>query len=155
MMRSSASHLNEARSRRSRNRFTSDEGSVSLEFVILLPILILVFVGVMDLSLMMYDKSALVAAARTAARAGTVVSVPALTTDQIAAVAASSVNASVINSGASSAPVITVTHANGTSTGNPLTVQISYVYRGLLLGSALSALTGPVSLNATAVMNYE
>jgi Flp pilus assembly protein TadG len=143
------------RSRWNRARPVAERGSSTLEFVILLPFLMMVMVGIIDSSLVMYDKAALVAAARAAARAGTVVSVPALTTAQIAAVASANATASLVNGGASSTPSVTVTHASGTSTGNPLTVQISYTYRGLLLGSALSALTGPVVLNVTAVMNYE
>ncbi|WP_321795249.1 TadE family protein [Caballeronia sp. J97] len=134
---------------------TAQMGSVSLEFVILLPFLIMILVGILDLSLLMYDKAALATAARVAVRAGTMVSVPAMTTTQVAAVATANVNNSLISSGVASPPTVTVTHASGTNPGNPLTVQISYTYKGLFLGSALSALTGPVVLNATAVMNYE
>jgi Flp pilus assembly protein TadG len=126
-----------------------------LEFVILLPFLLMVLFGIVDVSLMMYDKAALVTAARLAARAGSVIHVPALTTTQIAAVATANANGSLISGGASSMPSVTVTQANGTTSGSALTVQISYTYNGLVLGSTLSALTGPLVLNATAVMNYE
>lgn len=143
------------RPRRGRACSIAEAGSSTLEFVILLPFVIMVLVGILDSSLMMYDKAALVAAARAAARAGTVVSVPTLTTAQISAVATSNANASLVSGGGSSSPTVTVTQPSIITSGNPLTVQLSYTYRGLLLGSALSAFTGPVVLNASATMNYE
>jgi hypothetical protein len=36
-----------------------------------------------------------------------------------------------------------------------LTVTVTYRYQGLVLGSAFSSLTGPVTLTATTVMDYE
>ncbi|SAL01628.1 TadE/TadG family type IV pilus assembly protein [Caballeronia ptereochthonis] len=140
-----------SRSRRTRSHAVAQAGSVSLEFIILFPFLIMVLVGIFDFSLMMYDKAALVTAARTAARAGIVVG----STVDVAATAVASANGSLLSGGASRTPTATVTHPNGTTSGMPLIVTISYTYNGLLVGSALSALTGPIVLNATAVMNYE
>jgi Flp pilus assembly protein TadG len=133
----------------------SDAGSVSLEFVIMLPFLIMILVGIIDGSLMLYDKAAIANAARAGARAGTVLKVPPLTTGQIAAITTASAQGSLVTGGNASLPTVTVTQANGTSSGSPLQVTVSYTYQGLMLGSALSALTGPIVLNATAVMNYE
>jgi Flp pilus assembly protein TadG len=133
----------------------SDAGSVALEFVILLPFLIMVLVGIVDGSLMLYDKAALTNAAGAGARAGTILKVQRLSTTQIIAITTASAQGSLVTNGKANSPTVTVTQANGTTSGSPLTVTVSYTYQGLLLGSAFSALTGPIVLNATAVMNYE
>ena len=143
--------LGSSRSRRTRLSPVAQAGSVSLEFVILLPLLIMILGGIADFSLMMYDKAALVTAARVAARAGTMVSAKA----DVAAVATANANGSLVSFGTSSAPSVTVSPSGAGSPGTPLTVQLSYTYHGLFLGSVFSALTGPVVLNATAVMNFE
>jgi Flp pilus assembly protein TadG len=115
----------------------------------------MVLVGIVDVGLMIYDKAALATAARAAARAGTMVAVPALSAPQISAVASANCNDLLSFGNAGNSPSVTVNNASGTSPGNTLTVRISYTYRGLMLGSVFSALTGPVVLNATAVMTYE
>jgi Flp pilus assembly protein TadG len=147
--------LGGGRGRRTFRLLRSDAGSVSLEFIILLPFLIMVLVGIVDGSLILYDKAALTNAARAGARAGTVLKVPPLTTSQIASITTTSAQGSLVSGGTASSPTVTVTQSNGTATGSSLQVTVSYAYRGLLLGSTLSALTGPIVLNATAVMNYE
>jgi Flp pilus assembly protein TadG len=128
---------------------------VTLEFIVLLPFLIMVLVGIIDGSLILYDKAALTNAARAGARAGTVLKVPPLTTSQIASIAIASAQGSLVTGGTPPSPTVTVTQPNGTISGSPLQVALSYTYHGLLLGSAFSALTGPIVLSATAVMNYE
>jgi Flp pilus assembly protein TadG len=147
--------LGGGRGRRTFRLLRSDAGSVSLEFIILLPFLIMVLVGIVDGSLILYDKAALTNAARAGARAGTVLKVPPLTTSQIASITTTSAQGSLVSGGTASSPTVTVTQSNGTATGSSLQVAVSYAYRGLLLGSTLSTLTGPIVLNATAVMNYE
>jgi Flp pilus assembly protein TadG len=133
----------------------SDAGSVSLEFAILLPFLIMVLVGIIDGNLMLYDKVAITNAARAGARAGTVLKVSPLTTSQIAAITAASARSNLVTNGNPASPIVTVTQPSGTISGSPLQVAVSYTYQGLILGSAMSFLTGPIVLNATAVMNYE
>lgn len=140
-----------SRSRRMRSHAVGQSGSVSLEFVILFPFLIVVLVGIFDFSLMMYDKAALVTAARAAARAATVVG----STVNAATFAQTSANSALV-SGSASSPATATAAPQVDAWGNrQLNVTITYTYNGLLLGSTLSALTGPITLNATAVMNYE
>ncbi|MFP3563332.1 TadE/TadG family type IV pilus assembly protein [Paraburkholderia sp. SIMBA_030] len=133
----------------------ADAGSVSLEFAILLPFVIMVLVGIIDGNLMLYDKVAITNAARAGARAGTVLQVPPLTTSQIAAITTTNAQSNLVTNGNAALPVVTVTQPGGPISGSPLQVKVSYAYQGLMLGSAMSSLTGPIVLNATAVMNYE
>jgi Flp pilus assembly protein TadG len=138
--------------RAGRSRVAAQAGSVSLEFAILLPVLFMVLIGIIDTSLLMYDKAALVTTARVTARQGTVISVPPLTTAQIAAFATTHAQGTLVGA---STPSATATQSDGSNPGSQLTVQVSCTYKGLVLGSALSVLTGPVVLSASAVMVHE
>ncbi|MGU7781112.1 TadE/TadG family type IV pilus assembly protein [Burkholderia sp. PU8-34] len=130
-------------------------GVVSLEFVLMLPFLLMVLLGIIDCSLLLCDKAVITNASREAARAGVVVRVPMLTTTQVSNVALNYTQNSLITGGTATPPAVTVTQANGTTSGTALTVTVTYTYSGLVLGSAFSALTGPVTLSATSVMLYE
>jgi Flp pilus assembly protein TadG len=156
-----ATHYRDARSRSGFvngpriSRHRRDSGSVALEFAILLPFLIMILIGVVDLDLILYDKAAMVNSARAGARAGTVVRAVPLTTAQVKAIVIADVQAALVTGGVASLPLVTVTQPTGTGSGNPLQVKISYTYKGLILGSVLSTLTGPIVLNETVAMNYE
>ena len=132
-----------------------DDGVVALEFALVFPFLMMVLFGIVDVSLLLCDKAVITNASREAARAGVVVRVPPLTAAQITTVALNYAQNSLITGGTETTPTVTVNQSSGTSSGNPLTVTVSYTYEGLFVGSALSVLTGPVTLSATTVMNYE
>ncbi|MDQ7981734.1 pilus assembly protein [Paraburkholderia sp. SARCC-3016] len=133
----------------------ASRGSAAIEFAILLPFLIMILVGIIDVNLIFYDSAILTNAVRAGARAGTVVQVPPLTTSQIVSVTTAYAQNNLVGGGSATSPTVTVTQSNGTTPGGTLQVAASYTYQGLLLGSVFSALTGPVVLNATAIMIYE
>ena len=149
-MRKLEYRLSGSRSRRTRSHAAAQAGSVSLEFVILLPFLIMVLVGIIDFSLMMYDKAALATGARSIARAATMLNSNTQT-------AITNLNASVIGFGSYQPQVSgpSPTCAAPTASGTATKVTINYTYQGLLVGSAFAALTGPVTLQESAVMNCE
>ncbi|EDT39225.1 TadE/TadG family type IV pilus assembly protein [Burkholderia ambifaria] len=130
-------------------------GVVSLEFALMLPFLLMVLIGIIDVSLLLCDKAVITNASREAARAGVVLRVPMLTTTQIANVALSYTQNSLVSGGSATAPTVAVTQANGTTAGTALTVTVTYTYSGLVLGTALSVLTGPITISASSVMLYE
>ncbi|WP_321858261.1 TadE family protein [Burkholderia cenocepacia] len=130
-------------------------GVVSLEFALMLPFLLMVLIGIIDVSLLLCDKAVITNASREAARAGVVLRVPMLTTTQIANVALNYTQNSLVSGGTATPPTVTVTQANGTTAGTALTVTVTYTYSGMVLGTALSVLTGPVTISASSVMLYE
>ncbi|AIO39977.1 pilus assembly protein [Burkholderia sp. AU19243] len=136
-------------------RARAARGVVSLEFALMLPFLLMVLIGIIDVSLLLCDKAVITNASREAARAGVVLRVPMLTTTQIANVALGYTQNSLVSGGAATPPTVTVTQANGTTSGSALTVTVTYTYSGMVLGTALSALTGPVTISASSVMLYE
>jgi Flp pilus assembly protein TadG len=139
---------------RSAGRPHASRGAIALEFVLVFPFLMIVLFGIIDASLLLCDKAVITNASREAARAGVVVRVPQLTAAQISNVALNYMQNSLVTGGTATTPTVTVT-SPGTSPGSPLTVTISYQYQGLVLGSAFSSLTGPVTVTAITVMNYE
>jgi Flp pilus assembly protein TadG len=144
---------------RSRARGTkpvsANRGAIAIEFVLLFPFLLIVLFGIVDASLLLCDKAIITNASREAARAGVVVRVPQLTAAQISSVALNYAQNSLVTGGTATTPIVTVNQSAGTSPGSPLTVTVSYPYQGLVLGSAFSSLTGPITVTAVTVMNYE
>lgn len=137
-------------------RLASDErGVVALEFVLVFPFLMTVLFGIVDTSLLLCDKAVITNASREAARAGVVVRVPQMAASDVASVALAYAQNNLVTGGAATTPTVNVDQSAGTSPGSPLTVTVTYTYEGLVLGSAFSSLTGPVTVNATTVMNYE
>ncbi|WP_179400911.1 TadE/TadG family type IV pilus assembly protein [Burkholderia guangdongensis] len=132
-----------------------ERGVVALEFVLVFPFFMLLLFGIVDTSLILCDKAVLTNASREAARAGVVVHVPPLSSTAIANVALAYAQNNLVTGGIASAPTVSVSQPDGTSSGSPLTVTVSYTYSGLVLGYVMSAITGPIKLTAVTVMNYE
>lgn len=131
-------------------------GIVSLEFVLMLPFLLMVMFGIIDMSLLLCDKAVITNAAGAAARQGVVLRATPYTTTQIKNVALAYTQNSLVTGGTATTPTVTPSGSCSTiGSGNALQVTINYTYNGLVVGSAFSALTGPVTLTATAVMNCE
>lgn len=157
-MRRLADWLSRRRAHRAHDGGTlvgNERGVVALEFVLVFPFLMMVLFGIIDTSLLLCDKAVLINASREAARAGVVVRVPQLSPAQITTVAQNYMQNRLLTGGTATTPTVTVNQSSGTSSGAPLTVTVTYTYQGLVLGSAFSALTGPVTLTASTVMNYE
>jgi Flp pilus assembly protein TadG len=133
----------------------ASRGAIALEFVLVLPFLLIVLFGIIDVSFLLCDKAFITNASREAARAGVVVRVPQLTSAQIRSVALNYLQNNLVTGGTATTPTVTVNQSAGTSSGSPLTVTVSYRYQGLMVGSAFSSLTGPVTVTAVTVMNYE
>ena len=138
------------------HRHTLARGIVSLEFVLMLPFLLMVMFGIIDMSLLLCDKAVITNAAGAAARQGVVLRATPYTTTQIKNVALAYTQNSLVTGGTATTPTVTPSGSCSTiGSGNALQVTINYTYNGLVVGSAFSALTGPVTLTATAVMNCE
>jgi Flp pilus assembly protein TadG len=131
-----------------------ERGIAALEFVLVLPFLLMVLFGIIDVSMILCDKAVITNASREAARAGVVLRVTPLTSTQIQNIALNYTQNSLVTGGpATSASAVAQV---GTQTsGSPLTVTVTYRYQGFVLGSVFSALTGPVTIRAITVMNYE
>jgi Flp pilus assembly protein TadG len=133
-----------------------DEGGVAaLEFVLMLPFLLMVLFGIIDVSMILTDKAVITNASREAARAGVMLRSTPWTSAQIQAAALNYTYNNLVTGGTPTAASVSVLLPPNQTSGSPLKVTVSYTYQGLVLGSIFSAIAGPVTITAVSVMNYE
>ncbi len=130
-------------------------GVAAVEFaLILIPLVLLVF-GAIEFSTLIYDKAMITNASREGARAGIVYSYPNRISDaEIVNVVNTYCSNHMISLGGDSPVGTTITRA-GNSSGDSLTVRVSYVYQFLILPSFMAALSDGLSLEAVTVMRLE
>ena len=140
-------------------RMHSTKGSAIIEFAFVLPVLLILFFGIIEFSVALYDKAIITNASREGARAGILypgAGNPVLTDDQIRTVALQYCENNMITFRDDAAPTVTITHSTSPDFPEPLlTVAVSYDYTGLGLGTLLSAMGGPIELGASTTMKYE
>lgn len=138
----------------------AQQGMAVVELALVLPVFLLVVFVMAELGIMFYDKIILTNASREAARAGIVLKSPKLTTAQIQQVALDYLSTYLITYGnAASTPNVTVSGSGG-NFGTPLSVTVTYTFRPLGIAPLLApdntpVISGPLTLNATTVMNNE
>ena len=136
-------------------RRPAQQGAAAVEFALILPILLLVFFGMVELSLALYDKAIITNASREGARAGIVLSSPKMSDAQIRDVVLNYTQGSLISLGSTTAPTVTVSQSSPASFPNPLRVTVSYTYKGLGVGTLLGALGAPLVLTSSTSMVNE
>jgi Flp pilus assembly protein TadG len=129
-------------------------GAAAVEFALLLPLLLLVVDGVLEFSMVMYDKVILTHAAREAVRAGSLIQTPKLTSAEIAEIAQTYCDNSMLSFGVIS-PVVVVNQSVDPVYQTPLTVTLTYTYRSLILGGILTAIHMPIVMTSSATHWHE
>lgn len=142
----------------------NQQGGVAVEFALVVMLLALVLFAIVEFGLFLFNRQIIINAAREAARAGIVVSLPRLNNNQIAQVARNFCEANLVSFG--TAPLLTVTIppvgndpaaiAAGTERcltfGCDLNVSLSYNYDFLVLSSFG---IGPEQITGVAQMRME
>jgi len=136
-------------------RLQDEKGAAMVEFSIILPLLAVLLFGVVEFSLLLYNKQVITNASREGARAGIVAQAPRLTPAEIQQVVNDYAGSHLISFGTASAPVTTIDNSGGTAFGDDLTVTVSYKYDFLVLPNFIASLAGGVDLKAETVMRYE
>ena len=133
----------------------NQRGVAAVEFaLILFPLVLLVF-GTIEFSTLLYDKAMITNASREGARAGIVYSYPDRIADgEIVNVVNTYCSDHMISLGGDSSVSTTITRA-GNSSGDALTVRVSYLYRFLVLPSFISSLGGGLNIEGETVMRME
>lgn len=130
-------------------------GAAVVEFALILPLLLALLVGGIDLSLALYDKAVITNASREGVRAGIVARNPPLSDAQIRQVVNHYTQSALVNLGAQPTPP-SVLIQKGSLGGDPtLAVTVSYTFQGIGLGSFLQSLGKPWVLQSSTVMVYE
>ena len=137
-----------------RNRMVKHRqtGTATVEFGLLLPVLLLIVSGIIEFGFALYDKAVITNASREGARAGIVLRVPAVTPAEITSRVTHYTGTALLGLGAPS--LVTVDFP---AQSNPahLAVRVSYTFRGLALGNLLSTINTPLVLTSTTVMVRE
>lgn len=127
-------------------------GSATVEFGLLLPLLVLILMGILEFGLALYDKTVLTNASREGARAGVVLRVPAVTQAEIRNRVLSYTNNAMMGLGT---PSLVTVEFPAPADPAQLAVRVNYTFHGVGLGTLLSALNTPLVLSATTVMVRE
>jgi Flp pilus assembly protein TadG len=130
-------------------------GSAAVELALVLPLFLLSLDGIIEFSMVMYDKNIISNAAREAARAGLVLATPKMVSADISAVATSYCNAFLISFGDVNTLSVVVLQSTPPDYQTPLSVTVSYTYSNMLLGSSLSAMNIPIVLTSNSTQNNE
>lgn len=150
-------------------KFKSQRGAQVVEFALVFPFLLLIILLVIDFGFLVYNKAIITNASREAARAGTVLTATPWTPAAVKAVACNYAQNLLISPmsgthiantcGGTADPVIAVSNPAGNvppQFGNPITVTVTYAYRGFLNPTSTWLLSVPVwSLTAASTMNHE
>ena len=154
-----------------KHKIADQKGASAVEFAIILPLLVIFLFGIIEFSIMFYNKAMITNASREGARAGIVfrvtdpdnppysgpnpVSVP-----EIQATVDNYCNNYLITFSETPAPPATDVEVNGieqpcTGAGAELIVTVSYHYDFLLLPGFISTLTGGTDIGAVTSMRCE
>jgi Flp pilus assembly protein TadG len=147
---------------------SSQKGASAVEFAMILPLLMLILFGIIEFSLLMYNKAMITNASREGARRGIVYRVdPAnfnylpLTDAQIQTEVTNYLSNYLITLSGTSIHTTTITRAVEVS-GNTLNVQVSYPYQFLIVpplaalaGSGSTSLPGTLTLSSATKMRME
>lgn len=133
----------------------SQRGAAVVEFALVLPLLLVLLIGGIDMSLALYDKAVITNASREGARAGIVARNPPISEAEIRQVVQAYTQSALVNFGPhKSQPSVSVEQG---SLGADLTLKVSvnYTFQGIGLGDLFSSLGQPWVLSASTVMVYE
>lgn len=131
-----------------------EAGVASVEFALLLPVLLLLLLGTLDLGLALYNKAVITHASREGARAGIVLRNPKLSAAEIQGIVNTRTQSALISPLATDAPKVVVTGA-GAAYPNTLTVSVEYTFKGVLLGALMQTLGKTWTLHASTQMVNE
>ena len=139
------------------------EGASAVEFAIILPLLLILVFGIIEFSILFYDKAMITNASREGAREGIVyrydpdgvLNHPS--DSEIVATVAQYVQNHLISFDSDDVVTTTITRP-GDSPGDSLTVTVNYDYTFLVFDSLLSLVGGSldgISLDAVTIMRME
>ena len=138
------------------NQKNNQNGAAAVEFAIVLPLLVTLVFGIIEFSILFYNKAMITNASREGARAGIVYAYPNRMSDaEIESVVDTYCGNNLITFGSGThTPSVTVTRS-GNETGDDLTVTVGYHYDFLVLPNFISTLMGGLNLSAVTVMRME
>jgi hypothetical protein len=131
------------------------KGVSMVEFALVLPLLVIVIFGIIEFSLILFDKAIITNASREGARTGIVFSVPPVPDSEIIDVIDKYCQNRLISLGSPSAIQPTIIREGIGAPGDSLTVRVDYKYKFLVLPAFITSLAGEMNLRGETVMRME
>jgi Flp pilus assembly protein TadG len=135
----------------SMSRYKQQWGSATVEMAIILPLLLLLVFGIAEFGIALYRQEVLTNASREGARAGIVLSTPAVTTAQIQNAVTNYLTSAGWNAALAT---VTATGAGG-AFGTPVTVTVTYDTPFSVLSGLVPGIPATKTLTAQTVMRHE
>ena len=139
-------------------KINNQNGAAMVEFAIVLPLLLLLIFGMIEFSIMLYDKAMLTNATREGTRLGILFRPGSIVLDvytvDIPDTVTNYLQNNLISLGGASTWTTTVS-GTCTAAGAPITVTVTYPYTFLVLPGFLTSLAPNLTLGATTTMRCE
>ena len=132
----------------------NQRGQSLVEFALILPLLLIVLFGIIEFSLILFDKAVITNASREGARAGTVFRPTPISNADIEAIVNNYLSTHLISFGSSTPQIIVNPSSTPPAFGDTLTVTVNYDYGFLVLPNFVT-LGNQIPLSAQTIMNYE
>ena len=140
-------------------KIKNQKGAALVEFAIVLPLLLMLVFGMIEFSIMFYDKAVITNASREGARAGIVYRFPSSNLNGVTyrSHCWQLCSDRLITFGSTNPSVKEMTTVTGqcTNAGDTITVTVTYPYEFLVLPNFITTLTGPIDLSAVTIMRCE
>ena len=130
-------------------------GLATVEFALLLPMLLALLLGVVEIGLALYAKAVLTQACREGARAGIVLRSPKLSEADVSAIVQQRVQSQLISLLPTTPVQVSVLQSSPAAYPNTLQVSASYTFKGLAWGELMRVLGSPLVIRASTVMVHE
>ena len=137
-----------------RVRRNGQRGASVVEFALILPVLLVIGFGIIEISVALYDKAMITNASREGARAGIVFKIPSVTDEEIGDVVNRYLGSHLITFGAPTAATTTVIR-NGPNPGDDLKVTVAYTYTFLVIPSFITSFSSSATMMGETVMRME
>ena len=136
-------------------KIRNQKGAALVEFAIVLPLLLVLVFGMIEFSIMFYDKAVITNASREGARAGIVYDFPdRISTGDIETIVGNYCSGRLITFGSTNQETTTVS-GPCTNAGDTITVSVTYPYDFLVLPNFITTLAGSIDLSAVTTMRCE
>ena len=132
-------------------RLARQSGAAAVEFALLLPVLLLIVFGVIEMSIALYNKTVITQASREAARVGIVLASPRASDAVIAQRVTDHAQPVLVQLGQAGQLTTNVDRSNPAQ----IRVTVQYTYPGLLLGGWIGRSDNDWKISASTVMVYE
>jgi Flp pilus assembly protein TadG len=139
-----------------KKRLKCTRGAAMVEFAIVLPLLLMLLFGIIEMGVLLYNQAMITNASREGARAGIVYSSPnRITTGEILTVVQNYSSGHMITFGAPVNTSTVIPSGGCVNAGDSLTVTVTYPYSFLVLPNFVTSLAGTLTLTAQTIMRCE